>query len=141
MFADFIGSNADALWAARALPPFVRDVCAAPPFRALWVDTFPQCVRNDAFVWGFGDWRTPARIAAYNAAGQRAVRDGGHVGGGRAFDAYVAVHAMLRQLCDVCPDGAHFIDVFPVLDFLTALLLRHLGGEGLFNASAAVGPP
>ena len=34
-FVGFIGANADALWAARALPPFVNDVCAAPPYRAL----------------------------------------------------------------------------------------------------------
>ena len=102
----------------------------APHFRALWVDTFPQCVRNDAFVWGYGDWRTPARIASYNAAAERVVLGGGHVGSGRALDAYVAVHDMLRQLCDVCPDGAHFIDVFPVLDFLTGLPTWPTFGKG-----------
>jgi hypothetical protein len=123
----------EAYWAAAAAETAAKAPRAAPDgaaFRALWVDTFPQCVRNDAFVWGFGDWRTPHRIHAYNAAAARVV--GPHARAGGPLDAYVAVYAALRQICDVCPDSAHFIDVFPVLDFLAALLLRHLGGDALF---------
>lgn len=117
---------------AAAAPPLSSPPA---PLRVIWVETFPQCVRNDAFVWGFGDWRTPARISLYNDAGMRMIVGGGHVGEGRALDAYVGVHDMLTQLCDVCPDSAHFIDVFPVLDFLASLMLRHLGGDSLFDTS------
>ena len=106
-----------------------RSGAAGADFRAIWVDTFPMCVRNDDFVWGYGDWRTPLRIHAYNAAARRVV--GPHASGGGPLDAYVGVYELLRQICDVCPDGAHFIDVFPVLDFLVALLMQHLGGAGL----------
>ena len=121
-------------WAAAAAETAAKAPRAGPDgaaFRALWVDTFPQCVRNDDFVWGYGDWRTPHRIHLYNEAARRAV--GPHVGAGGALDAYVGLYAALRQVCDVCPDGAHFVDVAPVLDFVVAVLLRLLGGEALFS--------
>jgi hypothetical protein len=98
--------------------------------RILWIDTFPMCVRNDDFVHGYADWRTPHRIHLYNAASARIVSE---FLGKRVIDVDLKAHAMLRQVVDICPDGAHFIDVFHVLDYVTRAILTGLGGDAVLE--------
>jgi hypothetical protein len=85
-----------------------------------WIETQTLCVRNDASIHLFGDWRTLHRVFILNQVARKILHKQSNE---RLSMNMIGISHAQLPMSQICPDGGHHIGVENVLDAMMWSLL------------------